>query len=74
MTESLTVVVVLYYPILWLGGVSYALCLLHSLLQYNSGIACLVSQASDWAAALWEGLSGLSLVALYEVSIQACLL
>ena len=33
MTETLIVVVVLYYPILWLCGVSYALYLLPSLLQ-----------------------------------------
>ena len=31
----------------------------------HHGIACLASQASDWAVALWEGLSGLSVVILF---------
>ena len=38
------------------------------------GIACLASQASDWAGAPWDGLSGLWLVTLCKVFIQAYLL
>ena len=42
MTEMLIVVVVLYYPIPWLCGVSYALCLVPSLLQCSLDVFCLM--------------------------------
>ena len=37
----------------------------------HHGIACLPSQASDWAGALWDSLSGLWLATHCYVSIQA---
>ena len=40
----------------------------------HTGIACLASQAPDWAVAFWDGLSGLWLVTLWWMSIQVCLL
>ena len=37
----------------------------------HHGIACLASQASDWASALWDSLSGLWLATHCYVFIQA---
>ena len=37
-----------------------------------SGIACLASQAPDWAVALWDALSGLWLVDLWLLPTQVC--
>ena len=44
----------LFVPSLGLCSPFYLVCF-----ALHSGIACLASQASDWAGALWYSLSGL---------------
>ena len=63
MTEMLTVIVVLYYLIPWLCGVSYALCLMPSLLQCGLDVFCLMwlscSRYSPWRSSACPRIWGL---------------